>query len=484
MKILFVSPEVVPFAKTGGLADVAGALPKAIKELGHDIRVFLPLYLMVDAARFGLKSTDVTFEVKIGDSSETVEIFEASIPDSHVTVYFVKHDGYFGRPELYTVDGHDYEDSAERFTLFSRAVFEFIKVKGWAPDIVHVNDWQTAMLAAYIKVLKDPFFARTAVVYSIHNMAYQGNFPKEKFSCTGLPGEYFDNGSMSENGNLCLAKTGFSFADVISTVSETYAQEIQTEEFGYGLDRALSSRHSDVYGIINGVDYSVWDPATDKHIAKRYSAGTLTLKVENKLALQKKTGLSVDRGVPLLGIVTRLADQKGLDIFTAAMEGMLALGCQIVILGTGDPKYHEMLTQEKNKFPKQVALKLGFDAELAQLIYAASDIFLMPSKYEPCGLGQLISFRYGTVPLVRKTGGLADTVQDFNSQTGEGNGFVFEEYSPSALLESARRATEVFRDRKKWLFIQKKIMAYDYSWRASAEKYISLYMKALNKVRK
>jgi starch synthase len=485
MKILFVSPEVVPFAKTGGLADVAGALPKAIKELGHDIRVILPKFRMVDSEKFGLKTTGITIDVKMGDSSESAEIFEASIPNSDVSVYFVANDKFYDRDELYVVDGKGYEDNAERFILYCRAAYEFLKIKGWQPDVVHGNDWQTAMLNAYIKVLADPFYSKTATVYSIHNMAYQGDFPPEKFDFTDLPRKYFDDGSLRERDKMVLAKGGFSFSDVISSVSETYSREIQTEEMGYGLDKALRARSSDVYGILNGVDYSLWNPSTDPHIAKRYSAGTLSLKVENKIALQKRNGLTVDPKIPMLGIVTRLADQKGVDIFTEAIESILSFGCQIVILGTGDLKYQEMLNAEKKKLPKQIGLNLKFDAELAQLIYAASDMFLMPSKYEPCGLGQLISFKYGVLPIVRKTGGLADTVFDLDPATGEGNGFVFEEYSAAAFVEACRKAIDAYKNnRKLWAAVQKKIMAYDYSWEASAKKYISLYMKALEKVRK
>jgi len=483
MKILFVASEVVPFAKTGGLADVAAALPKAIKQLGHDIRIILPKYRQSDVKKLGISSTGITIDVKIGDCLEKAEIFESAMPGSDITVYLVANDKFFNRDEIYTHNGIDYEDNAERYTFFSRAVFEFFKIKGWQPDVVNLNDWQTSMFAAYLKILKDPFYQRTASVYSIHNMAYQGAHPAEKFNVTGLDSRYFDDGSMQEKGMFVLAKVGFNFADIISTVSETYAKEVQTEEQGFGLDYVLRARSSDVIGIINGVDYSLWNPATDTHIIKRYSAATISLKGENKSALQKKMGISVDQSIPLLGIVTRLVDQKGIDILTEAMDSMLALGCQIVILGTGEPKYHEMLIRERNKFPKQVGLKLGFDSALAQLIYAGSDFFLMPSRYEPCGLGQLISFKYGTIPVVRKTGGLADTVEDLDAENG--NGFVFEEYSAPAFLEAARRAIDVYRNNKKlYLLTQKRIMAYDYSWKASAKKYISLYMKALEKVRK
>jgi len=484
MKILFVSPEVVPFAKTGGLADVAGALPKAIKELGHDIRIILPKYLMVDEKKFKLKSTGISFDLKVGSSTDKAEIFEASIPGTDVIVYFVSCDKYFARKELYTEKGQDYPDNAERYIFFSKAVLEFLKLKEWQPDVIHLNDWQTSMIAAYIKTQKDPFYARTCTVYSIHNMAYNGAFPKEKFEATGLAWTFFEDGRMSEWDQFVLAKVGFSFADVVSTVSETYSKEIQTQEFGYGLEHAAKARSKDMYGILNGVDYSLWDPSKDKHIVRRYSQATISLKDPNKAELQKKYNLPVSESIPLLGIVTRLCDQKGIDLLCEIVDDIANFGAQIVVLGTGEPKYHDMLTNSKKKAPDKVGLKLGFDAALAQLIYAGCDMFLMPSKYEPCGLGQLISFKYGTIPIVRKTGGLADTVQDINVESGDGNGFVFEQYSSYAFLESVKKAIEAYKHKPLLNAVKRRIMGYDYSWQSSAKKYISLYMKALDKIRK
>ena len=477
MKILFVSPEVVPFAKTGGLADVAGSLPKAIKEIGHDIRIIMPLYGKIRNPKSEIRMFKI--------SSENVSVHEGKIPDSQVPVYFVGNEKYFGsREELYQVKGVDYPDNLERFSLFCQAAVQFLKELDWRPDIVHCNDWQSALVIAYLRVLyrDDPFFKRTATVYSIHNMGYLGMFPKEKLPLTGLGWEQFKPEALEFWSNIALTKAGFVYADIINTVSETYAREIQTAEFGYGLDGLLRSRTKDVYGVVNGLDYDVWNPATDANIPKRYSVATLSLKIQNKLELQRQNNLPQKKETPLIGMITRLADQKGFDILAGAIEDVMREHCQLVILGTGDTEYHEMLQKLKQKYADHIGVNLKFDAILAELIYAGSDLFLMPSRYEPCGLGQLISFKYGTVPIVRKTGGLADTVHDFNPTTGEGEGFVFEEYSSKALLDAVRRAIEAYHKKTIWKALQEKVMQLDYSWDASAKKYVSLYMKALAKI--
>ncbi len=477
MKILFVSPEVVPFAKTGGLADVAGSLPKALKEIGHDLRIIMPLYGKIRNPKSEIR----LFKV----DSENVSVHEGRVPDTEVPVYFVDNEKYFGsRQELYQVKGIDYPDNLERFSLFSRAVVQFLKELDWRPDIVHCNDWQSALVIAYLKVLfkDDPFFKRTATVYSVHNMGYLGMFPKEKLPLTGLGSDQFRPEALEFWGNIALTKAGFVYADVINTVSETYAKEIQTPEFGHGLDGLLRYRTKDVYGIINGIDYDVWNPATDPNIPKRYSAATLSLKIQNKLELQKQNNLPQKKETPVIGMITRLADQKGLDILEGAIGDLMCEHCQLVILGTGDQKYHELLLKIKQKCPDHIGVNLKFDAILAELIYAGTDMFLMPSRYEPCGLGQLISFKYGTIPIVRKTGGLADTVHDFDPKTGEGEGFVFEEYSSKALLGAIKRAIENCHKKTIWKTLQEKVMELDYSWDASAKKYVSLYMKALAKI--
>lgn len=459
MKILYLSSEVVPFAKTGGLADVAGALPKALGEIGHDIRVYLPCYKEVKKADY--------------------------LPGSRVPVYFFEDDKLFGsRSELYQHQGVDFPDNLERFAAFCQSVFPLLKKLNWSPDIIHCNDWQTALVIAYLKIKynNDPFFKRTATVYSVHNMGYLGLFPKEKMPATGLDSSQFIPGKLEFWGQIALAKAGFVNADVINTVSETYAKEIQTKEYGCGLDGLLRARSNDVYGIINGIDYDVWNPATDPNIPKRYSVATMSLKGKNKEELQRQNNLPRKKETPVIGMTTRLADQKGFDILAQAIEAILKEHCQFVILGTGDKKYHDLLIQLAKKYPDQMGVNLKFDALLAELIYAGSDMFLMPSQYEPCGLGQLISFKYGTVPIVRQTGGLADTVHEFDTKTQEGEGFVFREYSSAALLKAVKKAIATFHKKTIWQGLQEKIMQLDYSWDASAKKYVSLYLKALAKI--
>src|SRR3989339_472046 len=455
MKILFVSSEVVPFAKTGGLADVAGALPKALSALGEEVIVFTPRYKKTDPVKFKLKS--INPEISVG-----------TLPGSKVKVYFFEHYDFFGsREELYQVKGCDYPDNLERFTAFCQKVLSFIKEIGWTPDVIHCNDWQTGLIPAHLKTGG----SKIASVYSVHNMEYLGLFSKEKLLSTGLGWEEYTPEKMEFWNNISLGKAGLVYADAVCTVSETYAKEIQTPEYGCGLDGLLRERSKDVYGIVNGIDYDIWDPAIDPCIAKHYSADNIEDKLENKLELQKDFNLPMVAGIPLIGIVSRLADQKGFDILAGAIEEIMKLKCQLVLLGTGDPKYHKLFTEMMVKYPEHISVKLGFNAALAQQIYAGSDFFLMPSRYEPCGLGQLISFRYGTIPIVRNTGGLADTVHP-------GEGFIFEEYSSSALLDSIKRAVAFHKKNgAAWKEQLRRIMELDYSWGSSAKKYIELYRK-------
>ncbi|MBN2057436.1 MAG: glycogen synthase GlgA [Candidatus Saganbacteria bacterium] len=485
MKILFAASEVVPFAKTGGLADVAGALPKAIKKLGHDIRIVLPLYGgKIDRAKWGLKQIIANLEIELGENAELVNIFECLLPGSDIRVYFVDSRFFSDRKELYMLGGKDNPQNFEAFLVFSKAVVNFLNELKWRPDIIHCNDWQSGLVPLFVKLQrrKDPAYKRTATVYSVHNMAYQGLFPAEKFGLLGLPETYLGEDALGCWEKISFAKGGFLYADVISTVSETYAKEIQTKEYGAGMDDLLRQRSKDLYGIINGVDYEVWNPATDKNLVRRYTRNTLSLRPENKAALQEDMELPLDPDTPLFGIVSRLDAQKGFDILDEAAEDIMGLDLQMCLLGTGDPHYHDLFRRLRKEHPKKMGVKLGFDAALAEMIYAGSDCFLMPSRYEPCGLGQLIGFKYGCVPVVRLTGGLADTVKEYNPRTGKGDGFVFEDYSAKELFKAIELAVKAYQDQAKWKKLQQRIMAYDFSWDASAKKYITLYMKAIDKV--
>jgi len=477
MKILIASPEVVPFAKTGGLADVAGALPKALSSLGHEVKVILPKYKMINDKKYDLSKILDGVEVPVAGRIEFADVYEGVIPGTKVSALFIANDKYFGRDGLYQDKGVDYPDNCERFTFYSRAVLEVLKNTGWKPDIIHANDWQSALVIMYVKTLyrDDPFFSHVSTVYSIHNMGYQGTFPREQMPITGLGWQYFNPESLEFYGKIALTKAGFVYADVINTVSPQYSREIQTSEYGYGLEGLIRARGQDVYGIVNGIDYELWDPAKDPQIARKFSPRTISLKAENKAALQDRNGLP-RADVPVIGIISRLADQKGFDILAEDIENIMHLNLQIVLLGTGEPKYHELFREMKRKYPEHLGLNLGFDAALAQLIYAGSDMFLMPSRYEPCGLGQLISYKYGTVPIVRKTGGLADTVMDGRT------GFVFEDYTSGALHGAIKRAIEAYMDKRKWKDLMVHDMKLDYSWNASAKQYVELYENAMDKV--
>jgi starch synthase len=477
LKVLFLAAEVVPFAKTGGLADVAGALPKAVAALGHDICVGMPRYGRIRPEQFNLQAVVPEYQVPMDDSLESACLFEATIGDS-VPVYLVDNAKYFDREGIYM-----YADDAERFIFFCRAILEGLKQIGWQPDVIHCNDWHTALVPNWLKTIyqDDPFFANTAVVYTIHNLAYQGIFGYRVLEIAGIDEYGFQyHPEMADlNEVVDFMARGIYWADVVSTVSETYAQEILSAEYGERLDPLLRDRRDRLFGILNGVDYEVHNPATDPYITVPYDIDHLDRRVQNKLALQREARLPEDPDAPLMGIISRLTDQKGFDILADSLDHLLDLGGQFVLLGTGDPHYHELFGNLAETYPKQVAVFLTFNAPLAQRIYAGTDMFLMPSRFEPCGLGQLIAMRYGSVPVVRATGGLADTVQDFVPATDEGNGFVFEKYDRWALFAALIRAMETYKHKEVWRRLQVRGMRADYSWARSARKYVDLYYRAL-----
>ncbi|MFQ5893964.1 MAG: glycogen synthase GlgA, partial [Nitrospinota bacterium] len=375
----------------------------------------------------------------------------------------------------------DYPDNAERFVFFSRGVMEAIKALGLRPHVLHCNDWQTGLSPVYLKTLyrEDPAVAEMATVFSVHNLGYQGLFPRDDVLMTGLGWELFTPEGVEFYNQLGFLKGGLMFADVLSTVSETYAKEIQTEEFGHGLDGVLRHRSADLYGIVNGIDYEVWNPATDPHLAANYSPADLTGKAACKQALQEEMGLPAEGAPPLVGIVSRLADQKGLDLVVEGMDRLLGLGLQLVILGSGEAHYHEALQAAAVRYPKQLGLVLGFDEGLAHRIEAGADMFLMPSRYEPCGLNQLYSLKYGTIPIVRATGGLEDTIIDYSEAQGAWTGFKFRPHTTEAMVEAVGKACRVYADRPVWQRLMERAMAQDFSWDTSARAYVALYRRAV-----
>lgn len=479
LKVLFLAAEVVPYAKTGGLADVAGSLPKALKTLGVDIRLSMPRYGRIDGEKFGLKKILNAFPVPLDESHEQAEIWEATLDDS-VPVYMVENAKLYDRDGIYM-----YPDDAERFIFWCRASLEMLRQLGWQPDIIHTNDWHTALIPNWLKTIyrEDPFFSDTGTVHTIHNLAYQGIFGYRVLEIAGLDeyGFMYHPQMADLNQVVDFMARGITFADVVTTVSETYAREILTPEYGERMDPLLRERKDQLFGILNGIDDKMLNPATDPHIAAQYDAQTLEKRVENKLALQKEAYLPQDPEVPLLGMISRLTDQKGVDLLAQVLDPLLNHHpVQFVLLGTGEEKYHNLFREMAGRHFHKFAVFLTFNAPLAQRIYAGSDLFLMPSRFEPSGLGQMIAMRYGSVPVVRKTGGLADTVQDFDPRRGEGTGFIFSPYDPWALFSALVRALETYKHREVWRKIMRQGMAKDFSWAASAQKYIDLYRRTFD----
>jgi starch synthase len=481
MRIAIVSPEAVPFAKTGGLADVAGALPKELAGLGHEVRLVMPKYRAVDEAKFKLTQTDKSVFIPLAERIVTGQIF-TSTQDGYTTVY-IGNDEFYMREELYGERGIDYPDNASRFTFFSKAALAALNHLDFIPDIIHVNDWQSALIPLFLNSTfrDDPHFKRTATLLTIHNLGYQGLFWHLDMPLLGIGWDYFTPEGIEFWGKINFLKAGILSADLINTVSEKYAEEIQTEEFGFGLDGVLRTRKDDLFGIVNGIDTDIWNPETDTFITKQYGPQTPADKAPNKKTLLEEFYLPQTLDVPLIGIISRLADQKGFDILAAAMGEMMAQNLTMVILGTGEARYHELLTRLGKKYPEKLGIKLAFNVRLSHLIEAGSDIFLMPSRYEPCGLNQMMSMRYGTVPVVRDTGGLSDTVSNYNERTKAGTGVKFADYDAKSLVAAVKRAVSLYAKKTHWEIMMRNGMAVDFSWRASAEKYVRLYGEAIKK---
>ncbi|QDU21688.1 Glycogen synthase [Urbifossiella limnaea] len=494
LRILVASSEVAGLAKTGGLADVAASLPRALAGRGHQVAVVMPYYAAVRRTGTPVEKTGIALPVPLGGRTLACRLLRTRLPNSDVPVYLVEHPPFFERDDgpgrgLYQQGmpgGYkaDYPDNAERFTFFSRAVLEAVPFLGFTPDVIHANDWQTGLVPVFLNEAyrTKPAYKHVRSLFTIHNIAYQGTFGPEVMKLTGLPGWLLNPGQLEFHGYLNFLKAGIVFADAVNTVSPTYAREITTPDFGCGLDGLLRGVSGKLSGIVNGCDYADWDPANDRHIAAKYTADTVTAgKAACKADLQKRFNLPQKPDVPVLGMVARLVSQKGVDLVLSAAPGFLDLGCQLVFLGDGDPEYHDELNDFKARHPDKVGVFLGFNEGLAHAVEAGSDLFLMPSRYEPCGLNQLYSLRYGTAPVVRATGGLADTVVNATEEhlkAGTATGFSFGEFSARALYETVKWALSLYRTRPAdFAQVVRTAMAQDWGWDRSAAEYEALYRK-------
>ncbi|MGH9690262.1 MAG: glycogen synthase GlgA [Candidatus Acidiferrales bacterium] len=475
MKILFVASEGLPYSKTGGLADVIEGLPRSLHEMGHDVAILLPRYRGNQVASTLVSSVSMA----LGDRLRFPALVEGAAHHG-VRYFFVSDPEFFDRPGLYGDKNGDYPDNAERFTEFSRAAIEFMK-RVWLPDVVHCHDWQSALVPVLLRTqhVADPAVRSLPVVFTIHNLGYQGLFSEAALRQCGLPQSLFALDALEYYGAVNFLKGGLLFADYLTTVSRRYAQEIQTPEYGYGLEGVIQGRADRLTGILNGVDYGEWSPEADKFIAQNYSVHNLAGKTACKKSLLDLFRLPEENlGRPVVGIVSRFVDQKGFDLIAERADDLLKESVAIVAIGTGQPEYESFFKMLAERYPDRVGVKIGYDNALAHKIEAGADMFLMPSRYEPCGLNQIYSLRYGTVPVVRATGGLDDTIQNFDPKTKQGTGFKFSEYNGQALLECIRSAVATYRDPSAWREVQANGMAKDFSWRTSAAAYVTLYEAA------
>jgi starch synthase len=487
LSILMVSAEAHPLAKVGGLADVMGALPRALAKRGHDVRIALPFYKTINDKGLSISKIKgaATFDIALGEATIPAAAFSTRLPGSKIEVYLIGNDDLFGRDGIYSdpASGVPYDDNAERFVFFSRAVLRLLKLIDWEPDIIHCHDHQTGFIPAWIRhpAAQIEFSGHLRTAFTIHNLAYLGSYPKGLGYSAGFGEDMLrPMGGIEFHGEVNMMKAGIVFADTITAVSPTYSKEIQTPEFGYGLEGVLKARSEHLVGILNGADYSVWNPETDKHIPCKYSLDKPDGKQECRKQLIKRLNLSLGERTPLVGMISRLVAQKGFDIVTDVFDELMDLDLGFAILGLGDKKYHDMLSAAAARHPGKVSVNLAFDEEIAHQIEAGCDMFLMPSKYEPCGLNQMYSMKYGTIPIVRKTGGLADTVVDFD-QEQESTGFVFEQYDSQGLLGAMGRARKAFGEREDWTGLVARAMSMDFSWDRAAGAYEEVYSATLDR---
>ncbi|BDV42054.1 glycogen synthase 1 [Geotalea uraniireducens] len=487
LKILMAASECVPFAKEGGLADVVGVLPKYLARLGHDVRVVMPRYYRIDPVKYGLQRLPGVLVVPMGViGNQYCAVHEGRLPGSEVPVYFLEHQGYYGRSGLYEEDNVGYMDNDNRFAFLSRAAMELPKMIGFAPDLLHAHDWHTAAVPVFLNTLyrDDPLMAGTASLLTVHNMQHQGNFYEGLMDVLGIGWEHFTFLGLEMNGETNLLKGGIYHATILNTVSEGYAREMQTPEYGWGLDGVVRERAADLYGILNGVDYSEWSPETDPLIPAGYSAADLAGKKFCKEELQRQLGLPVRDDVPVFGLVSRLVKQKGIDLLAEAIPRILALDVQVVMLGAGEPWAHFYFGDIMRAYPDRFSCRIGYDNQLAHRIEAGADFFLMPSRFEPCGLNQMYSLRYGTLPIVRATGGLDDSVENFSETALTGTGFKFWAADAGALFDTVGWAVHTWYHRRDAMdLLIRNAMAQRFTWEDAAAKYEELYLRALRKRR-
>lgn len=476
MRVTFVASECVPFSKTGGLADVVGALPQALGALGHEVTVFLPKYRQtrLEQARKVVESITIPFD----DQYRFASVLDGG-KRSGVQFYFIDHPAFFDRDSLYGTSLGDYHDNAERFALFCRSVLEASKVLG-VPDVFHCHDWQSALVPVLLRTLyaDDPAFEHVSTVFTIHNIGYQGLFAPDTLPLLQLPWELFTITKLEFYGKVNFLKGALTYSDYITTVSRKYAQEIQTSEYGFGLEGVLRSRSSVIAGIVNGVDYNEWSPEKDKFIAESFGETSLDGKAKDKKDLLKTFGADPETKLPVIGIVSRFAAQKGFDLISAIADRLAREEAIVVALGSGDKEYEELFARLMKQYPTRFFVKVAYDNAVAHKIEAGADMFLMPSRYEPCGLNQIYSLKYGTVPIVRATGGLDDTIESWDAATGKGTGFKFAEYDAEALLATIKSALAAFQDHAGWQKLMRNGMKRDFSWAASAKEYVKVYEKA------
>jgi starch synthase len=479
MKILYATSEVAPFSRAGGLADVSQALPLYLARLGHEVVVVTPKYRFSSQPKPAVKNLDLALEVPISWVKKSAQVFQSSLREP-LPVYLIGRDDLYDREGLYGNEYGDYQDNAERFVFFSRAVLELCAALKWRPDVIHCHDWQTGLIPVYLKTLyrAHPELHDTATLFTIHNLGYQGLFWHYDLHLTGLGWELFTPQGLEFFGKINLMKGGIIFADILNTVSPTYRREILTQENGFGLEGVLRNRSGDLYAVLNGVDYEIWNPQNDPHLPAPFSSTALENKKVGKARLQERFQLKRKAECPIVAVISRLLDRKGLDLIRQVFTRLMDLDMEVIVMGQGVDQYQNWALELAKKYPGQIGLEMNYQDSLAHQIQGGADMLLMPSRYEPCGLDQMYALRYGTIPIVRGVGGLDDTVEDYNLQTDQGTGFKFRDYEADKLLQTVQRALGVYRDKPRWSRLLQRAMAQDFSWARSAVEYQALYQKA------